>query len=97
MVRHALALGQPQELAQREAVGASPFEATFAVEAFEPGRDQHRLQLVVKNVTRRPWQVRPRHQHVRLPNPLSTKSHPKSTPAIQMQGNRASANSSTGC
>jgi hypothetical protein len=41
MVRHTLALGEPQELAQGEAVGAAPFQPAFTVDAFEVADQQH--------------------------------------------------------
>jgi hypothetical protein len=41
MIRHRLALGEPQELAQREAVSTAPFQAAFAVDAFEIADQQH--------------------------------------------------------
>jgi hypothetical protein len=41
MVRHSLALGEPQELAQRETVGTAPLQAAFTVDAFEIADQQH--------------------------------------------------------
>ena len=35
--------------------------------------DQHGLQLIVEDVPRRPWHLRPRYQHIRLPCPLPSK------------------------
>src|ERR1700719_1308270 len=110
MIRHSLALTKAQELAHRQAVRASPFQPTLAVNAFEvadqqhtevasrrqrwtakarrilhgtlrlhepieTGRDQNPLQLVVEGVAGRAWHLRPRHQHLSLVVPLSSKSH----------------------
>src|SRR4051794_15710035 len=41
MIRHSLALAEAQELAQRQAVRASPFQPTLAVDAFEVADQQH--------------------------------------------------------
>jgi hypothetical protein len=41
MVRHPLALAQAEELAQRQAVGAAPFQPALAVDAFEVADQQH--------------------------------------------------------
>src|SRR5438309_7947002 len=41
VIRHALALAEPEELAQRQAVGAAPFQTTLAVDAFEIADQQH--------------------------------------------------------
>src|SRR5947209_15316434 len=41
VIRHSLALAEPQEFAQRQAVGAPPFQTTLAVDAFEIADQQH--------------------------------------------------------
>ena len=41
MFRHSLALAKAQEVAQRQAVRATPFQTTLAVYAFEVADQQH--------------------------------------------------------
>ena len=41
VVRHRLPLAEPQELPQRQAVGAAPLQAALAVDAFEVADQQH--------------------------------------------------------
>src|SRR3954454_5783450 len=41
MIRHRLPVTKPQELAQRQAVGAAPLQAALAVDALEVADQQH--------------------------------------------------------
>src|SRR6478735_7027692 len=41
MIRHSLALAKAQEFAQRQAVRATPFQPTLAVDAFKVADQQH--------------------------------------------------------
>src|SRR5712664_2276882 len=66
-------------------------------EPVEVGRDQHRLQLVVEGVTRRTWHLRPGHQHICLPFPLTSKSHPPPAFLVGSSANQTRPISSTGC
>ena len=126
VIRHSLALAETQELSQRKAVSAAPFQATLAVDAFEVAdqqhaevaarrqrraaatrrillralrlnervearRDQHCLQLVVEHVSRRARHLRPRNQHVRLPFPLPSKSHPPPAFLVGRPANQTTA------
>jgi hypothetical protein len=48
-------------------------------EGIEACREENRLELVIEDMTRRPWQHRPWDQHLRLPCPLPSKRHPQYT------------------
>src|SRR3954454_23612888 len=71
MIRHSLAIAKAQEVAQRQAVRATPFQPTLAVDAFKVADQQH-TEVASR---RQRWTAKARrvvHGTLRLDEPIVT-------------------------